>query len=109
MYEYEGYVNSINDKNVIRLTIDMGFRVTNDISVTMAGIEMNSSKEQNEAHQRLEKLILKRNVIVKTYQDVNSEYKNESYSVDIFIQTETGLLCVNDVMVIEGYATFTDR
>lgn len=109
MYEYEGYVSSIDNENVIRLIIDLGFRLTKDISVTLAGIEMKTEKDLELAHKRISKLILKRNVIVKTYQDMNSEYKNENYSADIFIHTETGLLCVNDVMVIEGYSTFTEH
>ena len=108
MYEYRGKVTRVVDGDTIDVKIDLGFGITYDIRLRLKGIDTPeiygpSSKEEYEegmkAKNLVEKYILDRWVLIKTYKDRKGKYGR--YIGDVFFD---GMSLV-DILKKYGYNT----
>ena len=112
MYEYKGRVDRIDHQNILKITLDMGFGITNTVKFSLNDIMCcrdciicdRSKCPIEHVNGRLKQLVLNKDVIIKTYKaggcDVNI------YAADVYVESNQGLLCVNDQLVIEKLAEY---
>lgn len=114
MYEYKGFVNEIDLRNTLKITLDMGFGVKSKKKFSLNGIRccdhcVDCSRDSCDlgiVYNRLHDLVLNKFVIIKTYK--MKKCGDEIYSADVYINTNRGLVCVNDLLVIENLAEYKD-
>lgn len=109
MYEYSAKVIRVYDGDTVTVKFDLGFDIHVQETVHLFGInapEIRGIKQKSGkiSRDKLRALILDKNVIVKTYKNKKSKYGK--YLTDIYIKTETGLLCVNDWLVSKQLANY---
>ena len=107
MYEYSAIVISVYDGDTITVSVDMGFHITQTMSVRLARINSpevrgGSSTEGLEARDYLRSILLGKKVTLVTYKDGKEKYGR--YLADIYLGEPRVFNCVNDMMVAKGFA-----
>lgn len=107
MYEYSATVISVYDGDTITVSVDMGFHITQTMSVRLARINSpevrgGSSTEGLEARDYLRSILLGKKVILVTYKDGKEKYGR--YLADVYLGEPRVFNCVNDMMVAKGFA-----
>ena len=107
MYEYSASVISVYDGDTITVSVDMGFRITQTMSVRLARINSpevrgSSSTEGLEARDYLRSILLGKKVTLVTYKDGKEKYGR--YLADVYLGEPSVFNCVNDMMVAKGFA-----
>ena len=107
-YTYQAKIISVYDGDTCTAVIDLGFRISFEIKLRLAGIntpELRGEERDKglEARDFLGNLILNQKVVIKTYKDSQEKYGR--YLADIyFIDSSGNQTHVNQNMVDEGYA-----
>ena len=109
MYEYNAEVVRVYDGDTITVIFQLGFNMCVKETIRLFGIDSPEIRGTDReigriARDKLRALILDKPVIVKTYKDKKGKYGR--YIADIYLETEQGLLCVNDWMVREKLAEY---
>ena len=109
MYEYNAKVVRVYDGDTITVKVHLGFKITVQETIRLFGIDApevrGTDKEIGRiSRDKLRALILDKEVIIKTYKDKKGKYGR--YIADIYLETENGLLCVNDWLVKEKLAEY---
>ena len=107
MYEYSAIVISVYDGDTITVSVDMGFHITQTMSVRLARINSpevrgGSSTEGLEARDYLRSILLGKKVTLVTYKDGKEKYGR--YLADVYLGEPRVFNCVNDMMVAKGFA-----
>ena len=107
MYEYSATVISVYDGDTITVSVDMGFHITQTMSVRLARINSpevrgGSSTEGLEARDYLRSILLGKKVTLVTYKDGKEKYGR--YLADVYLGEPRVFNCVNDMMVAKGFA-----
>lgn len=107
MYEYSAIVISVYDGDTITVSVDMGFHITQTMSVRLARINSpevrgGSSTEGLEARDYLRSILLGKKVTLVTYKDGKEKYGR--YLADVYLSEPRVFNCVNDMMVAKGFA-----
>lgn len=117
-YTYKAYCYNIVDGDTMDVSIDLGFKVKINERIRLAGINTpeiygvkKGSEEYNKgvaAKEEVERLILNKNIIVKTEKDETGKYGR--YIAFIYTDTDTESptfedSCLNDYLVKIGFAT----
>ena len=107
MYEYSASVISVYDGDTITVSVDMGFHITQTMSVRLARINSpevrgDSSTEGLEARDYLRSILLGKKVILVTHKDRKEKYGR--YLADVYLGEPRVFNCVNDMMVAKGFA-----
>ena len=118
MYEYKATVVSVYDGDTITVSVDMGFHISQIMSVRLARINSPevrgaSSAEGLKARDYLRSILpAGTEVTLVTYK--NGKEKYGRYLADVYLNelecwSEPNLFkCVNDMMVANGLAEFKD-
>lgn len=109
MYEYNAEVVGVYDGDTITVKILVGFNICLQEIVNLDGIKAptlrGTSKELGRiSRDRLRALILNQKIIIKTFPSTKT--KQGRYTADIYIETPSGILCVNDWLVKEKLAEY---
>ena len=107
MYEYLATVISVYDGDTITVSVDLGFHITQTMSVRLARINSpevrgSSSTEGLEARDYLRSILLGKKVTLVTYKDSKEKYGR--YLADVYLAEPRVFNCVNDMMVTKGFA-----
>jgi micrococcal nuclease len=107
MYEYSASVVSVYDGDTITVSVDLGFHITQTMSVRLARINSpevrgGSSTEGLEARDYLRSILLGKKVTLVTYKDGKEKYGR--YLADVYLGEPRVFNCVNDMMVAKGFA-----
>lgn len=110
LYKYSAKVMSVYDGDTIRVDIDLGLKtwIKNE-SIRLHRInapEVRGSEKAMGLQSRdfLRKLILKKDVIIRTIKDQKGKYGR--YLGEIWLEKDGKYLNVNDLLVKEGYAIY---
>lgn len=106
-YEYLATVISVYDGDTITVSVDLGFHITQTMSVRLARINSpevrgSSSTEGLEARDYLRSILLGKKVTLVTYKDGKEKYGR--YLADVYLGEPRVFNCVNDMMVAKGFA-----
>tara|TARA_R110000796_G_scaffold248124_3_gene374574 strand:- start:172 stop:510 length:339 start_codon:yes stop_codon:yes gene_type:complete len=111
MYEYRANIIKIYDGDTVTAKIDLGFKV--NFTENLRLLRINTPEIRGEEREqglisrdRLRELILNEDVIIKTKKDKKGKYGR--YLAEIYLETEDGLINVNDWLVIEGLAEYKE-
>lgn len=106
MYEYSATVISVYDGDTITVSVDLGFHISQTMSVRLARI---NSPEGLEARDYLRSILpVGTRVTLVTHKDGREKYGR--YLADVYLDelecwSEPNLFkCVNDMMVTKGFA-----
>jgi micrococcal nuclease len=107
MYEYLATVISVYDGDTITVSVDLGFHISQTMSVRLARINSpevrgSSSTEGLEARDYLRSILLGKKVTLVTH-----KYRKEKYGrylADVYLGEPRVFNCVNDMMVAKGFA-----
>ena len=106
MYEYSATVISVYDGDTITVSVDLGFHISQTMSVRLARI---NSPEGLEARDYLRSILpVGTRVTLVTHKDGREKYGR--YLADVYLNelecwSEPNLFkCVNDMMVTKGFA-----
>lgn len=107
MYEYSASVISVYDGDTITVSVDLGFHITQTMSVRLARINSpevrgGSSTEGLEARDYLRSILLGKKVTLVTHKDRKEKYGR--YLADVYLGEPRVFNCVNDMMVAKGFA-----
>lgn len=107
MYEYSASVISVYDGDTITVSVDLGFHISQIMSVRLARINSpevrgGSSIEGLEARDYLRSILLGKKVTLVTYKDGKEKYGR--YLADVYLGEPRVFNCVNDMMVAKGFA-----
>lgn len=107
MYEYSASVISVYDGDTITVSVDLGFHITQTMSVRLARINSpevrgGSSTEGLEARDYLRSILLGKKVTLVTYKDGKEKYGR--YLADVYLCEPRVFNCANDMMVAKGFA-----
>lgn len=107
MYIYKAIVIKVYDGDTITVNIDLGFGVSKTERLRLYGIntpEVRGTEriEGLKSRDWLRTLILNKEIIVKTYRDKKGKYGR--YLADIYIESDTGTININDWLVRENLA-----
>ena len=106
-YEYLATVISVYDGDTITVSVDLGFHISQTMSVRLARINSpevrgGSSTEGLEARDYLRSILLGKKVTLVTYKDGKEKYGR--YLADVYLGEPRVFNCVNDMMVAKGFA-----
>ena len=106
-YEYSAIVISVYDGDTITVSVDLGFHISQTMSVRLARINSpevrgGSSTEGLEARDYLRSILLGKKVTLVTYKDGKEKYGR--YLADVYLSEPRVFNCVNDMMVAKGFA-----
>lgn len=106
-YEYLATVISVYDGDTITVSVDLGFHISQTMSVRLARINSpevrgSSSTEGLEARDYLRSILLGKKVTLVTYKDSKEKYGR--YLADVYLGEPRVFNCVNDMMVTKGFA-----
>lgn len=106
MYEYSATVISVYDGDTVTVSVDLGFHISQTMSVRLARI---NSPEGLEARDYLRSILpVGTRVTLVTHKDGREKYGR--YLADVYLNelecwSEPNLFkCVNDMMVTKGFA-----
>ena len=108
MYDYKATLISIYDGDTITVSVDLGFHISQIMSVRLAKINApeirGNSKElgQNSLVFLQKTLIIGQQITLRTYKDGREKYGR--YLAEVFIDDNP--ISVNDQMVQAGYAIY---
>lgn len=108
LYNYKGFVIDVYDGDTCRIDIDLGFNLgMNNEKIRLARINAPeirgaSRLEGIKSRDYLRKLILNKEVLVKTYKDRKGKFGR--YLADIWIKIGSQYVNVNDDLVEKNYA-----
>ena len=111
MYEYRAKVEKIYDGDTITVEIVLGFGVYKTERLRLSGIDAPELRGEQRPYglvsrDKLRELILGQEVIIKTYKDKKGKYGR--YIADIYIDSESGMVCVNDWLVENNLAIYRE-
>jgi micrococcal nuclease len=108
MYEYSATVISVYDGDTITVSVDLGFHISQIMSVRLARINSPevrgiSSVDGIAARDFLRSLLpVGKRVTLVTYKDGKEKYGR--YLADVYLAEPRTFNCVNDMMVTNGFA-----
>jgi len=108
LYHYRAHITSVYDGDTCTATIDLGFNLKQGkIKLRLHGIDApeirGETKEKGrESRDYLRKLVLDKPVEIQTFKDKKGKYGR--YIAQIWIELDGSKQCVNDLLVINGYA-----
>lgn len=112
LYQYKAKVMSVYDGDTIRVDIDLGLKtwIKNE-SIRLSRInapEVRGSEKVKGIKSRdyLRKLILKKEIIIKTIKDKKGKYGR--YLGEIWIEKNRQCININDLLVTKGYAVYKE-
>lgn len=112
LYQYKAKVMSVYDGDTIRVDIDLGLKtwIKNE-SIRLNRIdapEVRGGEKVKGLKSRdyLRKLILKKEVIIKTIKDKKGKYGR--YLGEIWIEKNGQWININDLLVTKGYAVYKE-
>lgn len=106
-YTYKAHVLDVYDGDTITVEIDLGFNIRFTEKVRLVGInapEMKGADKPKGTKSRdaLRKIILKKEVIIKTEKDEKEKYGR--YLGTIFIEKNNKWICINEWLVENKFA-----
>jgi micrococcal nuclease len=106
MYEYNGRVTAVENVENITVKLEVGFSITIERDFRLYGIDSISDNGRVQSCQRLAKdrlksYVLGKNIIIKTHR-----HSSEIYLADVYIETSSGIKCINDWLVKENLAKY---
>lgn len=109
MYEYRAKIIEVYDGDTVTSVTDCGFDIHFTMQLRLFGINTPEVRgDQKEAGTKsrdaLRKLILGKDVKIKTYKDKKEKYGR--YLADIFIDVNGTEICVNNWLVEKGFAVY---
>ncbi len=114
MYEYNGKVIGVPTPDRVTVQVKLGFDIIICEIVHLFGLDVPSKRERDingrrVSRERLRSLILNKEIIVKTYKLENGDTTEKpKYMADLYLETPQGLLCVNDWMVEQNLAKYSE-
>jgi micrococcal nuclease len=112
LYWYKARCESVTDGDTVRLIIDLGMNVLIKEKVRIVGInaaEIHGVKKTSDeykegmlAKEHLEKLLLGKDLFIKTHKDKKGKYGR--YLCEIFYNDQN----IGDLMVKEGFAEYKE-
>jgi len=106
-YTYKALTTDVYDGDTVTVEIDLGFKINFTEKIRLLGINAPEMKGTDKAkgtksRDALRKMILKKEIIIKTEKDKKEKYGR--YLGTIFIEKNSKWICVNEWMVKNKFA-----
>lgn len=108
LYHYKATVTKVYDGDTITVSIDLGMNFyRKKIKLRLHDINApelrgKTLKEGRVSRDYLRSLVLNRDVIIQTFRDKKGKYGR--YLAKVWVQLEEEWVCINSIMVNNGYA-----